>query len=459
MTKVMSMTVAQASARDLLEEAPASPLPRIRAPLFAGAAVMAVFVVGFGLWSSFAPLQSAAVASGVVAVESYRKTVQHLEGGIIDQILVKDGDYVTEGQPLVRLDATRARTTYAAVEGQLWDATARQARLMAERDGKDSITFPAPLVASAAQDSTASQVIAGQQTIFAARRTLLDSKIAAIRERIQQSKEEIKGFSAQDAAAQTKLNLIAVEIADSRKLLASGLERKSHLLQLERDQAEIRGNRGQLSAQIARSQQTMAEAEVNILTLRHDSASEVAQQLRETEEKVHELREQLQAAADVLSRIEVRAPEAGVVTDLKVHTPGGVVKPGDPLLDLVPKADRMIIKARVRPEDSDSVRVGLPALVRLLPYKQRRTPPVEGTVVYLSADRLIDDRPEAGQPVGQPYYLAKIEVDEAALKKLPEVQLVPGMPAEVMIKTGKTTVALYALSPILDSFDRAFREK
>lgn len=459
MTQVMSVTVDQASASDLLEEAPASPLSRIRAPLFAGAAVMAVFVVGFGLWASFAPLQSAAVASGVVAVESYRKTVQHLEGGIIDQILVKDGDYVTEGQPLMRLDGTRARTTYAAVQGQLWDATAREARLMAERDGKDSITFPAPLLTSAAQDSTASQVIAGQQTIFAARRTLLDSKIAAIRERIQQSKEEIKGFSAQDAAAQTKLNLIAVEIADSRKLLASGLERKSHLLQLERDQAEMRGNRGQLSAQIARSQQTMAEAEVNILTLQHDSASEVAQQLRETEEKVHELREQLQAAADVMSRIEVRAPEAGVVTDLRVHTPGGVVKPGDPLLDLVPKADRMIIKARVRPEDSDSVRVGLPASVRLLPYKQRRTPPVEGTVVYLSADRLIDDRPEQGQPVGQPYYLAKIEVAEAALQKLPEVQLVPGMPAEVMIKTGKTTVALYALAPLLDCFDRAFREK
>ena len=459
MTALVPRTSFRSAASSLLEEAPASPMPRIHAPLVAGAAVMAVFVVGFGLWSSFAPLQSAAVASGVVAVESYRKTVQHLEGGIIEQILVKDGDYVTEGQPLVRLDDTRARTSYAAVEGQLWDATAREARLMAERDGKEAITFPPQLLDRANKDATASQVIAGQQTIFAARHTLLESKIAAIRQRIQESKEEIKGLTAQDTAAQTRLNLVAVEISDSRKLLASGLDRKSHLLQLQRDQAEIQGNRGQLSAQIARAQQTIAEAEVDILTLQHDSAAEVAQQLRETEEKVHELREQLQAAADVLSRIEVRAPEAGVVTDLRVHTPGGVVKPGDPLLDLVPKADRMIVKARVRPEDSDSVRVGLPALVRLLPYKQRRTPPVEGTVAYLSADRLVDDRPEAGQPMGQPYYLAKIEIDAAALKKLPEVQLVPGMPAEVMIETGKTTVALYTLSPILDSFDRAFREK
>jgi HlyD family secretion protein len=221
----------------------------------------------------------------------------------------------------------------------------------------------------------------------------------------------------------------------------------------------MQGNRGQLAAQIARSQQTIAEAEVNILTLQHDSSSEVALQLRETEQKVHELQEQLQAAADVLSRIEVRAPEAGTITDLKVHTPGGVVKPGDPLLDLVPKADRMIVKARVRPEDSDVVRVGLPALVRLLPYKQRRTPPVEGTVIYLSADRLVDDHAEAGQPAGQPYYLAKIEINEGALEKVPGVDLIPGMPAEVMIRTGKTTVALYALAPILDSFDRAFIEK
>jgi HlyD family secretion protein len=459
MSSTMSLLAARMSAATTPDRIPDTPLPRIRVPLLAGAVVMAVFVVGFGLWSTWAPLESAAVASGVVAVESYRKTVQHLEGGIIAQILVKDGDYVTEGQPLVQLDDTRARTTYVAVEGQLWDATARQARLMAERDSKTSVVFPEALVARAQQDPTAAQVVAGQETIFAARRTLMESKVAAIRERIQEAKEEIRGFTAQDTAAQTKLRLIGVEIADSRKLLAAGLERKSHLSQLERDQAEIQGNRGQLAAQIARAQQTMAEADVNILTLQHDQASEVAQQLRETEEKVHELQEQLQAAKDVLSRIEVRAPEAGVVTDLKVHTPGGVVKPGDPLLDLVPRADRMIVKARVRPEDSDSVHVGLPAMVRLLPYKQRRTPPVEGKVVYLSADHLVDDRPEAGQPAGQPYYLAKIEIDESALQKLPEVQLVPGMPAEVMIQTGKTTVALYALSPILDSFDRAFREK
>jgi HlyD family secretion protein len=447
------------AASPVLELAPESPLPRIRGPLIVGASVMGVFVFGFGIWSTFAPLQSAALAPGTVAVESSRKTVQHLEGGIIAQILVKEGDIVTEGQPLVRLDDTKARTAYTSLEGQVWDATARQSRLIAERDSSKTIVFPPFLIEKAKQDSAAAQIIAGQQTIFAARRTLLESKAAAVRERIQQSKEEIRGFTAQDVAAQRRLSLIAQEIGDVQKLLQLGLERKARLLQLQRDQAEIQGNRGQLAAQMARSQQTIAESEVNILTLQHDSSSEVALLLRETEQKVHELQEQLQAAADVLSRVEVRAPEAGTITDLKVHTPGGVVKPGDPLLDLVPKADRMIVKARVRPEDSDVVRVGLPALVRLLPYKQRRTPPVEGTVIYLSADRLVDDHAEAGQPAGQPYYLAKIEINEGALEKVPGVELIPGMPAEVMIRTGKTTVALYALAPILDSFDRAFIEK
>ena len=459
MRRLTPATIGTPAASATLELAPESPLPRIRGPLIAGAVVMGVFVGGFGVWSAFAPLQSAALAPGTVAVESYRKTVQHLEGGIIAQILVKDGDSVTEGQPLVRLDDTKARTAYTSLEGQLWDAIARQARQVAERDGSTSITFPPFLIEKAKQDGAAAQIIAGQQTIFTARHTLLASKGSAIRERIQQSKEEIRGFTAQDVAAQKRLSLISQEIGDVKKLLQLGLERKARLLQLERDQAEIQGNRGQLAAQIARAQQTIAEAEVNILTLQHDSANEGAQQLSETEQKVHELREQLQAAADVLARIEVRAPEAGTVTDLKVHTPGGVVKPGDPLLDLVPKADRMIIKARVRPEDSDTVRAGLPALVRLLPYKQRRTPPVEGTVVYVSADRLVDDHPEAGQPAGQPYYLAKIEINEGALEKVPGIELIPGMPAEVMIKTGKTTVALYALAPILDSFDRAFIEK
>jgi HlyD family secretion protein len=420
---------------------------------------MTVFLGGFGSWSALAPLQSAAIAPGVVAVETYRKTVQHFEGGIVAQILVKDGDYVTEGQPLVRLDDTKARTVHSAVEGQLWDAYARQARLVAERDSLDAISFPEPLEAHAQTDPAVARVLAGQRAIRDARRTLLDSKISAIRQRIQQANDQIQGLRAQDSAAQKKLAIIREELGGVRQLFDKGLERKSRLLQLEREQEDITGNRGELAARVAQAQATISESEVNILTLRSDSANEVAQQLRETEEKIHGFEEQLNAASDVLQRVDVRAPEAGIVTDLRIHTPGGVVKPGDALLDLVPQADKMVIQAHVRPEDMDLVRPGLSALVQLLAYKQRRTPPLDGKVIYVSADRLTDERTPAGMVPGQPYFLAKIAIDEDAIARLPDVGLVPGMPAETMIKTGQTTVALYALAPILDSFHKAFREK
>jgi HlyD family secretion protein len=443
----------------IIDLVPATPLHRLRGPLLAGAVVMLVFVGGFGVWSAFAPLESAAMASGAVEVESSRKTVQHFEGGIIDQILVKEGDHVIEGQPLVALSDVKARATYAQQEVQLSEAVARAARLRAERDGLDSIAFPADLLERADKNPAIADVIAGQRQIFTAHRNLLDSKIAALRRKIDQSNDEIQGLKAQEASTQTKGGLIHTEIDDMRQLVEKGLERRSRLSQLQRDQAEIEGSRGQIAAQIDRAQQTIAENQVGILSAWYDNANEVGQQLRETEGKVRELDEELRADADVLARNVVRAPEAGVVTDMRVHTPGGVIRPGDALLDLVPGSDHMIITAKVRPEDMDLVRTGLPALVRLLAYKQRRTPPIEGTVTYVSADRLVDDRPEGGQPAGQPYFRVKVALDDAALKSVPGVELVPGMPAEVMIKTGKTTVALYALSPILDSFDRAFREK
>ena len=443
----------------VIEQAPPTPLPRVRSLLVWGGAVIAVFFGSFTLWSVLAPLHSAAIAPGVIQVQTYRKTIQHLEGGIIAKILVKDGDEVGAGQPLVELDATKAKTTFAAVQSQLFDAYARRARLVAERDGSATIDFPQSLKTAAAGDPSVAQAMAGQETIFNARRTLLASKITSIHERIRQSAEEIRGLQAQDAAAAKRASIINEEMRGVHLLLSQGLERKTRLLQLEREQAEIEGGRGQYAAQVARAQQVIAESEVNIATLKNDNANEVAQQLRETEEKVAQLEEQRQAAADVLERVEIRAPEDGIVTDLRVHTPGGVVKPGDPLLDLVPRTSQMVVEARVRPEDIDLVHPGLQAWVRVLPYKQRRTPPLEGTVTHVSPDRLIDERPQGREAPGQPYYLAKVMLNSAALEAVPEVHLVPGMPTEVTIETGESTVALYMLSPLLDSFNRAFREK
>lgn len=429
-----------------------SPMPHIKGLVTAGSALAGIFVLGFGIWSCVAPLESAAMASGVVEVESSRKTVQHLEGGIISAILVHDGESVTPGQALIRLEDTKARTTLAGLQGQLWDAEAAEIRLMTERDGGNGLVWPETLT-SRKDDPAVAKAVTGQERIFETRRSLLQSKIELVRQRIAETNEEIDGLKSQEVSTRRRIDLIRDELAGAKQLMSRGLERKPHILGLERDLAEMEGKRGDMLAQIARAQQTIAESEVNILSLKNDSQKEVAEQLRETQQKIHELREQVQAASDTLQRTEVRAPEAGVVTDLRVHTPGGVVNPGEPLLDLVPGEDRLVVTAQLRPEDIDMVRVGLPALVRLTPYKQRRVPPIEGKVAYLSADRLVDKH------TNQPYYEARIALDAAALAKLPEVEMVPGMPGDVMIKTGETTVALYALSPILDSFHRAFREK
>jgi HlyD family secretion protein len=385
----------------------------------------------------------------VVEVESTRKTIQHLEGGIIGKILVKDGDKVAAGQVLIRLDDTQPRTTLVALQGQLWDAKAREARLLAERDGRDAIAFPADLDTG---NPTVAKVVAGQQKIFETRRSLQQSKTQLIKQRIAQVKEEIVGLKAQVSAADRRIVLIKEEIADSQQLMKKGLARKPHVLDLQGQLAEIQGKRGETVAQIARAEQTIAESEVSIINLKNDTQNEVANDLRDTQKKIHELTEKMQAARDVLSRIEVRAPEAGIITNLQVHTPGGVISAGEPLMDLVPESDRLIVTAQVRPEDINVVHEGLPAQVQLIPYKTRRTPPVDGKVIYVSADRLTDKR------TGQPYYAAKIQLDEKELAKSKDIDLVPGMPGEVMIKTGETTVALYALAPIIDSFHRAFRE-
>src|SRR6185437_4782339 len=283
--------------------------------------------------------------------------------------------------------------------------------------------------------------------------SLQQSKAAAIRERINQVNEEINGHKAEVVALEQRMALLKQEIAGVMELVSKGLERKPRLLSLQRDLAEMEGKRGDTMAHIAKAKQTIAESEVDILSLQNDRQKDVADELRDTQKKLHEVQEQAQAAADVLARIDIRAPETGTITDLRVHTPGGVINPGEALLDLVPQTDRLVVDARVRPEDIDRVHEGLPAQVRLMPYKQRRTPPIDATVVYVSADRLTDTH------TNESYYRAKLRLDEKELASLVDVKMVPGMPSEAMIKTGETTAALYALSPILDSFHRAFREK
>ncbi len=430
---------------------PNSPRTRLRGVALAGNLLIVCFVLGLGTWSGFAPLESAAVASGVVESESSRKTIQHLEGGIISKIMVADGDVVRAGQILISLEDTKARAEVQSLQGQLWDATAREARLQAEQQGHERVLFPAQLEMMQNDNPSVAAVLAAQQGIFETRRQVFKSQAAVNREKRSQVEKEIEGLGAQKSAATKRIEIVREEAATVAMLVDKGLERRPRLLNLQREMADIEGRRGEIVAQISRANQVIGESQATLLKLESDRQNEIAQSLREAQNQIFQVHERLQAAEDQLSRTAVRAPEDGVVTDLRIHTQGGVIAAGAPLMDMVPRQDRLIVTARVRPEDIDVVRPGLSAEVNLLPYNQRRVPPLEGSVVHVSADRLVDKRTD------QPYYAAKVRVhhDVAGIQG---VRIIPGMPAQVFIKTGRGTVALYALRPLLDSFNNAFRE-
>nr|WP_244627534.1 HlyD family type I secretion periplasmic adaptor subunit [Microvirga tunisiensis] len=405
-----------------------------------------------GGWAAFAPLESAAIAPGLVEAESSRKVIQHLEGGIIKEILVKDGDNVKGGQVLVRLDQTRAYAERQSWSEQYWDARAREVRLIAERDDLKGIAIPSEMEAAQADSPSVATIIAGQQKIFQTRLQVLHSQAAIIRQRISQVEEEIVGLQAEGAAAAKRASIIREERATVASLVDKGLERRPRLLSLDREMVEVDGRKGEVAAQISRARQVISEAQATLIKLESDRQNEIAQSLRETQSQIAILFEKIRAVDHQLSRTDVKAPEEGVITDLRIHTTGGVVGAGAPLMDLVPKDDRLIITARLRPEDIDVARLGLSADIRLLPYNQRRIPVISGTVIYVSADRLADKRTD------QPYYAARIRIDDPQLVRASGVDMVSGMPVQVFIKTGRSTVALYALRPLLDSFNRAFRE-
>jgi HlyD family secretion protein len=430
---------------------PASPRAGLRGVTWTGNLLVICFVLGIGIWSAFAPLESAAIASGVVESESSRKTIQHLEGGIVREILVSDGDTVRTGQILIALDDTKVRAEVQSLQGQLWDATAREARLQAEQQGQEQLLFSARLETARNESASAATVLKAQQSIFEARRQVFQSQVAVIREKRLQVDQEIVGLRAQETAVAQRAAIAREELDMVATLVNKGLERRPRLLNLEREVADLQGRRGEIVAHISRAEQVINESQATLLKLESDRQHEIAQSLREAQNQVFQLRERLRAAEDQLSRTEVKAPEDGVVTELRIHTPGGVIGAGAPLMDLVPRQDRLIVTARVKPEDIDVVHPGLNADVHLLPYNQRRAPRLNGTVTHVSADRLVDKRTE------QPYYATKIRVQDTRMAAN-DIRIIPGMPAQVFITTGRGTVALYALRPLLDSFHSAFSE-
>lgn len=438
------------SASETVSLAPADQ-PSIRKPLLLGVSAIGIFFGGFGAWAAFTPLSSAAFGPGQVRAESQRKTVQHLEGGIIRQILVKEGDHITERQVVARLDDTQSSAKLGLLRSQSDALRALDARLVAERDGASVVVYPLDL-GLRRSDRRVAETLAGQDRIFVSRRKSLQDQVDVLEQRISQVEAEISSYRAQTTSAENQIRFVAEELDVVRDLYQRGLEKKPRLLALEKQRAQLEGYKGQQLGLIARAEQTIGETRLQIVGLRNAAVKDVTAELRDAQTQLAELDDKLRAAIDVQERTEIVAPQAGRVVKLRHFTSGGVLKPGEALLDVVPQHDKLIIDARVAPIDIDTVHPGLDAEIKLSAFKQRSLPVIIGKVLSVSADALSDDR------TGQSFYVAQIELDAAELGRLKDVQLYSGMTAEVFILTGSRTALRYLLDPLFDSFRKAFRE-
>jgi epimerase transport system membrane fusion protein len=418
--------------------------------LLAGFSVVTLAIGGLAAWFLLVPIEGAVVAPGVVSVDTNRKTIQHLEGGIVEAILVREGDRVRKGEVIIRLQNTLRLSVLNQLQAQYFDARAVEARLIAERDGQRQIAFPPELLEKAA-DHEAQTAMIGQRSIFESRRRLLSERLAVLGQRIASLKEEIAGLKGQISSARKQTALIDEELAGVVKLFRKKLIGKPRLLALQRRKAEIEGSVSAFRATIARANQGIQEARLRMSELQSSTINEVVEQLRDERARAYETTQKLAAAKDVLRRTEIRSPIDGNVVNLDVHTLGGVISAGQPLLDIVPSNEKLVVNASIDPLDIEQVRAGLPAYVLLTAFSRRTHHPIDGTVVTVSADRLTQAQS------GLPYYLARIEL-RTDTPQFQKVTLQPGMTAQVMIRTGARTPLEYILGPITRNMGLAMRE-
>jgi len=411
--------------------------------------VFATFGV-FGLWAAFAPMDSSALAPGVLVVKAYKKTVQHLDGGIVSKILTRDGDIVQEGQPLLTLDDAQIKAQLEISLGQNITLAAQVARLSAERDQLKKIDFPALL--NAPNNARAQEVKIAETNVFISHKNSHDGQIGVLNQRISQIASKINGLQGQIASKKQLVSSYAEEIKDLKELLAEGFADKQHLRELERNHAIQTGDIAQLEAEIATNQMLMSETRLQILNIQKQFQEEVAGKLSEAQAQLNDAQQRVAANQDKLDRVIIKAPASGMVLGLATHTENGVITPGRPILDIVPQGAELIIEAQVSPMDIDRVTVGLQAEIRFSAFKQSQTPKMEGKVINLSPDRITDEHN------GNAYYLAKVEVTPESLKNLGDLQLLPGMPAEVLINTGERTLFRYLAQPASNFFARSFIE-
>jgi epimerase transport system membrane fusion protein len=424
------------------------PAPLVRAGFF----IIAAGVIGLSGWAAFAPLTGAVIAPGFVKIDLNRKVVQHQEGGIVSAIRVRDGDRVQMGQELILLDDVRIDAQLDLLRTQLDAERAKAARLEAERAYSAKLSFPRDL-ADRQSDPKVNEVLMRESGLFRARRDALDTQVAVLRKQIRETTDESAALSAQLQAEERALKLQKEELTANERLLDQGYVQKTRILTLQRAVAEYEARFGEHRAQASQARQRATELDLRILSLRNQYAQTAADELKDTSSKIFDLEERIRPSKDASERQKIAAPIAGEVVGLRVFTPGSVIGPRDVLMEIVPDDKRLIVEARIRPEDINSVRAGSPAEIRLTAYKQRTTPLVAGTVSYVSGDRMVD--PEQKNAA---YYIVHVDVPARSLSKAGNLKLQAGMPAEVFIRTDERTTVDYLLAPVTSYLRRAMRE-
>jgi HlyD family type I secretion membrane fusion protein len=425
-----------------------SPAPYVRAGL-----ITIVLAFGaFGGWAALAPLAGGVVASAMVSVETNRKSIQHLEGGIIKAILVEDGDVVEAGAELVRLDATQAQSNFAMLNARLIMLLATEARLNAESVSADVIDFPPATFQLNDPDSL--RALSVQQALFADRRATRDGQIEILRSRIEQLRAEAEGLRVQLEATRGQRDSLVSEIERLTAGEKSGVVATNQLSQMLREQMELQGAHGSILSQIATVGQTEAETELQIIQIGQQFKERASDELRDIRSQLNEVSERVLLARDVLERTTITAPVRGIVQGLRVHSAQGVIRAAEPIMDIIPIDDDLVITARIRPLDIDSVSVGGNVEVKFTAFQSRTMPTIYGTVTVVSTD-VID--PQDGRT--EPYYQARIRVEDDAIPLEVRGRLVPGMPAEVVIATGERTLMQYLAAPIISSFGKGMREE
>ncbi|RXH22920.1 hemolysin secretion protein D [Bradyrhizobium nanningense] len=424
----------------------------IKFHLLLGLGIVLVLIVGLGGWASTVLISGALIAPGQIVVESNVKKVQHPTGGVVGEVRARDGDLVKAGDIVVRLDDTVTKANLAIVTKNLDAAQARAARLQTEQRGVDKIEFPQSLL-ERADDPDVKLLLSAETKLFDVRVNGRAGQKAQLRERITQLNEEIAGLSAQEKAKDQEIALVQNELTGVRDLYDKRLVQLSRLTQLERDSARLNGERAQYIASRAQAKGKITETELQIIQVDKDVVSEVSKDLRETNDKIGELIERKVAAEDQLRRIDIRAPQDGMVLQSNVHTVGGVVTAGDALMLIVPQADDLQVEAKVNPVDIDKLQIGQKTLLRLSAFNQRTTPELNGLVSRVSPDVTTDQR------TGQSYYTIRVSMPAEEIARLGDVKLIPGMPVEAFVQTGDRTMLSYLLKPLHDQLMRAFREK